>query len=84
MVARSPQENDRSNLLKDAEPMGYTEPPTTDPFQEDGYSDTFTRGVHAPMGGYQTRAVRPTTLRTNVNSSARQGRNPPKGIFDDI
>ena len=86
-VARSPQESDRSNLLKDAEPMGYSDPHNPDPFQEDGFGDNFGSGrrVHSPAGGYQTRSVRPTSLRTNVTpSTGRQARNPPRGIFDDI
>lgn len=95
-MARSPQENDRSNLLREVEPIGYTDPPArdpfkNDPFKDDGYDEEM-GGVHQESGGagYQSRAVRPSSLRMAMGSSSSrrqhgtQSRGPPKGIFDDI
>ena len=73
---RSPQENDTAGLLKEVEPVDYTNYTinNADPFLED--TDSASR--------YQARGAsgkphRPTSLGTGSKSSA-----PPKGIFDDI
>ena len=83
-TARSPQESDRSNLLREAEPVGYSSTPSHDPFADDAY-DEDDLAVHTG-GGYQSRAAaRPTSLNTGSRNAPRNApRGPPRGIFDDI
>ena len=69
-VARSPQENDRSELLRDAEPIGYATSVSDDPFRQDELDDV--------ASGYQS--ARPSRPNTLFDSNSRK----PRGIFDDI
>ena len=70
---RSPQENDTAGLLKEVEPVDYTNYTVnnSDPFLEEGETSSH----------YQARAKpnRPTSLGTGSKAKG-----PPKGIFDDI
>lgn len=67
-MARSPDENDRTELLKEAEPVDYTGQVTDGP---DLMSDRY-----QPSSGYQSQVGR--------YGAARSASRPPRGIFDDI
>jgi hypothetical protein len=70
-VARSPDENDRTELLRQVEPIDYTED------RGDLLGD-YTRSLSSQ--GYQAQGGSRFTP-----SSSRPGPNkPPRGIFDDI
>ena len=69
-VARSPDDNDKTGLLREAEPMDYTAELEEEEYNTDRISQ-----------GYQS--TRPGT--TSRYGSARSSRPaPPKGIFDDV
>ena len=96
-MARSPQENDKAELLREAEPMGYSSA-AYDPFADDDdiYNDDVdtSRGTTGALGGgYQSgRPARPSSLQMSSGGRTQQGRGsvnsgargPPRGIFDDI
>ncbi|XP_071116644.1 G-protein coupled receptor-associated protein LMBRD2-like isoform X1 [Haliotis cracherodii] len=70
-VPRSPDDNDRTELLRQAEPIDYTDD-RSDPLAE------YTRSTATEPLGYQSR---PTPSRF---SSSRPTSRPLKGIFDDV
>ena len=67
-VARSPDENDKIGLLREAEPVDYT----AELVEEEYNTDRVTQG-------YQS--SRPGTTNTRYGSSRAR---PLKGIFDDV
>ncbi|XP_055886080.1 G-protein coupled receptor-associated protein LMBRD2-like [Biomphalaria glabrata] len=73
-VPRSPDEDDRSELLRSIEPVDFRED------AEDGLyagGQNYGRGMNRnENGGYQSRLSRPT--------SSRPSGRAPKGIFDDV
>ena len=86
-VARSPQESDKSGLLREAEPVAYST--NYDPFADgdDMYNDdvdtsSSPRGTTGALsGGYQAgRSPRPASLHTSGGrgSSTQQGRGSGK------
>ncbi|XP_052090469.1 G-protein coupled receptor-associated protein LMBRD2-like [Mytilus californianus] len=71
-VARSPDENDKTGLLREAEPLDYTAELEVDDFNTNRISQ-----------GYQS--SRPGTTSSRYGSSSGTSRpRPPKGIFDDV
>lgn len=69
-IPRSPNEDDRSELLRQIEPIDYRDDHDDEPHT---YGDGLARGEN---GGYQSRSSR--------FGSGRTFSRPPKGIFDDI
>ena len=71
-VARSPDESDRTELLRQVEPIDYTED------RADLLAD-YTRSLNTRSGsqGYQAQGSR-------FSSSRPAPSKPPRGIFDDI
>lgn len=67
-VARSPDDNDKTELLREAEPIDYTGELTSTTESDADFSQGYQRG-HA--------------LRSNRNSS-RTSSAPPRGIFNDV
>ncbi|XP_061191902.1 G-protein coupled receptor-associated protein LMBRD2-like [Saccostrea echinata] len=67
-LARSPDDNDKTELLKEAEPIDYTGelPSTTDPFSD------FSQGYQ------RTSSLRSSRFSSKTSSA------PPRGIFDDV
>ncbi|XP_059178168.1 G-protein coupled receptor-associated protein LMBRD2-like [Physella acuta] len=76
-VPRSPDEDDRSELLRTVEPIDYRED------LEDGlFASPHNRTDNS---GYQSRASRPSTARpAGGPSTGRLAGRAPKGIFDDV
>ncbi|KAK7508228.1 hypothetical protein BaRGS_00000467 [Batillaria attramentaria] len=70
MVARSPDESDRTELLRQVEPIDYTEE-HADPLAD------YTRSLRAGSQGYQAQGSRFTSSRSASSKPAR-------GIFDDV
>lgn len=75
-VPRSPDENDRTELLRQAEPVDYMGDTTTD-----SLDDYMNMGLSAATG-YQSQHVSQAPSR--YSSVGRMGHKPPKGIFDDV
>ena len=74
-VARSPQENDRTELLKEAEPIDYTA----------GNRDAF-EGV-PPVQGVDYNTSSRGYQNQRSTTAAPRGRvvgQPPRNIFDDV
>ena len=69
-VARSPDESDRTELLRQVEPIDYTED------RADLLAD-YTRSL-GTRGGYQAQGA------SRFGSSRPAPSKPPRGIFDDI
>ncbi|XP_012941746.1 G-protein coupled receptor-associated protein LMBRD2 [Aplysia californica] len=67
-VPRSPDDDDRSELLRQVEPVDYRDE------QNDGLFGNVGREEN---GGYQSRSA-------GRYSSGRPGNRPPRGIFDDV
>lgn len=67
-VARSPDDNDKTELLREAEPIDYTGELTSTTESDADFSQGYQRGH---------------TLRSNRNSS-RTSSAPPRGIFNDV
>ena len=87
-VARSPQENDRTELLKEAEPVDYTAGGTRDAFegvpQLEGV-DYSTRGVpQVPGVDYNTSSRGYQNQRSTGAARGRAVGQPPRNIFDDV
>ena len=70
-VARSPTENDRTGLLREAEPIDYTED------RGDSLMD-YTRSSTARSTGYQSGGS------SRFGSNRQASNKPPRGIFDDV
>lgn len=67
-VPRSPDENDKSELLRQAEPIDYIS----------SNSNALDDFASQPVGGYQSQAQFPRS------KAHRSSRAPPKGLFDDV
>lgn len=77
-VPRSPDENDRSELLRQAEPIDYQEDDEDGLFGNVSGSNSYRPGSvrGSDSTGYQGR---PSRFESN-----RSGKKPPRGIFDDV
>ncbi|KAL5016235.1 hypothetical protein ScPMuIL_005824 [Solemya velum] len=73
-LPRSPDENDRTELLRQVEPVDYTGGDNSDLLEE------YMKKADNDTGSYQSW---PASSSSRV-SSTRQPSRPPKGIFDDV
>ena len=70
-VPRSPDENDKSELLRQAEPIDYVGGSDINILEDSSYS------THS-SGGYQSQS------QFSRAKPHRASRPPPKGLFDDV
>eukprot|EP00106_Octopus_bimaculoides_P018897 XP_014786339.1 PREDICTED: LMBR1 domain-containing protein 2-like [Octopus bimaculoides] len=75
-IPRSPDENDRTELLRQADPVDYTGDTTTDNLED--YINISHHNTTAATG-YQQSQPPP-----RYSSVTRTGHKPPRGIFDDV
>lgn len=75
-IPRSPDENDRTELLRQADPVDYTGDTTTDNLED--YINISHHNTTATTS-YQQSQPPP-----RYSSVTRTGHKPPRGIFDDV
>ncbi|GAB1603134.1 LMBR1 domain-containing protein 2-like [Argonauta hians] len=75
-IPRSPDENDRTELLRQAEPVDYTGDVATETLED--YIHISQLNTNAPTSYQQSQPP------SRYSSVARTGHKPPRGIFDDV
>lgn len=86
-TAKSPTENDRTELLKEVEPLDYTGGIATESYSDFGpQSSNINTAPDESIGRYQTQSSRgPAAGASRFGSSlARSAVGPPRDIFDDV